>query len=61
MRTLLLLLILGSVLTLPFVLIKRPWAVRMWGRIRLLFVIYMLVILVSAAVTLIFRWEQIYG
>jgi hypothetical protein len=60
-RALLLLLILGGVLTLPFALIKRPWAVRMWQRIRVGFAIYMLVILVSAIVALVSRWDQIYG
>ena len=51
----------GAVLTLPFALVRRPWAMKLWRRIRLLFVIYALVILVSAIVTLVFRWDQIYG
>jgi hypothetical protein len=61
MRFLLLLLIFGAVVSLPFAFLKRPWAVKLWRRIRMLFVIYALIILVSAAVALIFRWDAIYG
>jgi hypothetical protein len=60
-RALLLLLIVGGAICLPFALIKRPWAVKMWRRVRLMFVVYALVILVSAIVTLVLRWDEIYG
>jgi hypothetical protein len=61
MRLLLMLLILGGLALLPFVMLRQPWAVRYWRRIRLLFVIYAIVILVSAIVALVFRWDAIYG
>jgi hypothetical protein len=61
MRLLLLLLIAGAIVTLPFAFLRQPWAIRLWRRIRLFFVIYAVVIVVSAIVALIFRWDQIYG
>jgi hypothetical protein len=61
MRLLFLLLIVATAVTLPFALLKRPWAVRIWSRVRLVFIIYALVILVSAIVALVFRWDAIYG
>jgi hypothetical protein len=61
MRLLLLILLLSSAAVLPFVFLKRPWALRLWQRVRLLFLIYVLVILVSAVVALVFRWDDIYG
>jgi len=61
MRVLLLLLLLGAAVTLPFAMLKQPWAVRLWRRVRLAFVIYAVIILVSAIVALVFRWDTIYG
>jgi hypothetical protein len=61
MRFLVLILIVGAAGLLPFVMLRRPWALRVWQRVRLLFAIYALVILVSAVVALIFRWDAIYG
>jgi len=61
MRVLLFLLLAGGLSILPFVMLKQPWAVRLWRRLRLFFVVYAVVILVSAIVALIFRWEAIYG
>jgi hypothetical protein len=61
MRLLILLLVLGGLALLPFVTLRQPWAMRYWRRIRLLFVLYAVVILVSAIVALVFRWDAIYG
>ena len=61
MRLMLLLLLLGGALTLPFAMLKQPWAVKLWRRVRMGFIIYAVVILVSAIVALIFNWETIYG
>jgi hypothetical protein len=61
MRVLILLLLLAGLVTLPFAFIKQPWAVRLWGRVRMLLVLYALVIVVSAIVALVFRWDAIYG
>ncbi len=61
MKLLLLLLLIGVVVLGPFLALKRPWAVRLWARVRLLFVIYVIVILTSAIVGLALRWHDIYG
>ena len=61
MRVLLFFLLAGGLSLLPFVMLKQPWAVRLWRRLRLFFVVYAVVILVSAIVALIFRWDAIYG
>jgi hypothetical protein len=58
---LLFLLLAAGLATLPFAFIRRPWAVKLWRRIRLLLVIYCIVIAVSAIVSLVFRWDAIYG
>jgi hypothetical protein len=61
MRTLLLLLLLGGAITLPFVFLKRPWAVKLWRRIRIVIVLYVLVILISAIARLLINWDDFYG
>jgi hypothetical protein len=61
MKLLLLILIVGGGLIMPFVLLKRPWALRLWRRIRLIVFIYVLVIVLSAVVRLVFNWNDIYG
>jgi hypothetical protein len=61
MKLLLLVLLATIVFTLPFVWLKQPWALRLWQRARMIAVIYALIILVSAIVALVFRWDAIYG
>jgi hypothetical protein len=61
MRFLILLLIAGGVAIAPFIMLRQPWALRIWRRLRWFFVVYAVVILVSAIVGLIFRWDAIYG
>ena len=61
MRVILFLAITGALLLAPFVALRRPWAVRLWGRIKSLFVLYVVVIVVSAAVWLVLRWDDFYG
>ncbi len=61
MQLFLLLLLVGGLGTLPFLLLRRPWAVRLWARARFLVVLYALVIFLSAIVALIFRWDAFYG
>ncbi len=62
MRILLLLLLVGGLIALPFTLIKAQWAVKLWKRIRLLLVIYVLVIFASGVIRLAlnggsFNWQ----
>ena len=60
-KALLLILIVVGVATLPFAFLKQPWAVKLWQRLKLVVVVYAIVILVSAIVSLVFRWDAIYG
>jgi hypothetical protein len=60
-RLLLFLLIAGAIATLPFAFLRQPWAVKLSRRIRFLFVLYTIVIVVSALVALVFRWDAFYG
>ena len=57
----LVILLLASGLTLPFLMLRQPWAVTLWRRLRILAVVYALVILISAIASLVFRWDAIYG
>src|SRR3970040_798166 len=61
MRALLFLLLAGALAPRPFPLLRQPWAVRLWRRARLVAIIYAVVILVSAIVALVLRWDDIYG
>ena len=54
-------LLVSGLALMPFVMLKRPWALTIWRRIRWLIVAYAVVIVVSAIVGLIFRWDDIYG
>lgn len=61
MRILIFIMVMSAIATLPFVALRQPWALRLWQRARLIAVIYAIVILVSAIVALITRWDAIYG
>jgi hypothetical protein len=61
MRILLLVLIGGALLLAPFVVTRRPWAVKTWQRVKMILVVYCVVIFVSAVVWLITRWGEWYG
>ena len=60
-KLLLFLLLAGALAVAPFAFLRRPWAVRIWRRLRLILVIYVLVIVTSAIVSLVLRWDDIYG
>ena len=60
MRLLAFMLLAGLALV-PFVMIRQPWALTWWRRLRIAAIIYVVVILVSAIVALVFRWDEIYG
>jgi hypothetical protein len=53
--------LLGLVGLVPFVVIRRPWALRIWSRIKIIIVVYAIVILLAAVYRLIFNWEDFYG
>ena len=61
MRVLLLLLVVGALALAPFVAIRRPWALRIWQRVKFFVILYVLVIFASAVFWLITRWDDFYG
>ena len=61
MKVLILIMVLSVLATLPFVLLRRRWAVVLWRRAKLVAVLYALIILTSAIVRLVFGWDDIYG
>jgi len=61
LKVFLLLLVLGAMALWPFVMLRRPWAVRLWERFKLVILVYVLVIALAAAIALIFRWDEFYG
>jgi hypothetical protein len=61
MKLLFLAAVLGALALWPFVAMKRPWAVRLWRRIRLFLFVYVFVIFVAALLRLAFGWNDIYG
>jgi hypothetical protein len=50
----------GGILT-PLLFLRVPWAMRLWEKVRLFAVVYVVAIVITAIVALIFRWDQIYG
>jgi hypothetical protein len=61
MKVLLLIMVLSILATLPFVLLRKRWAVVLWRRAKLVAVIYAIIIVTSAIVRLVFGWDDIYG
>jgi hypothetical protein len=61
MKALIVLMILSIVILLPFVWLRRPWAVAIWHRAKLIAILYAVIILVSGIVRLVFNWDDIYG
>jgi len=60
-KLLILLGLLGFVGVMPFVVLRQPWALRIWRKLKLIIVIYAVVILVAGIVRLVFNWDEIYG
>ena len=61
MRAFVILAVVAGLALWPLVLLRRPWAVRIWERFRLVIIVYVLVIFLAAVFGLIFRWGEIYG
>lgn len=60
-KFILLLMVLSLVALIPFVVLRRPWALKLWSRLKTIIVVYAVIILVSGIVGLVFRWDAIYG
>ena len=61
MGPLILVMVLSLVLLIPFVWMRKPWAVAIWSKAKLIAVIYAAIILASGVVRLVFNWNDIYG
>ena len=61
MNVLILIMILSVVVILPFVWLRKPWAVAIWRQAKFIAVLYALIIVVSGIVRLVFNWDDIYG
>ena len=61
MGLLILIMVLSVIAILPFVWMRRPWALAIWRRAKVIAVMYALIILLSGIVRLAFNWDDIYG
>ena len=61
MGALIVLMILSMVALVPFVWMRKPWAVAIWRRAKLIAFLYALLILLSGIARLVFNWNDIYG
>jgi hypothetical protein len=61
MGLIILIMILSVIAILPFVWLRKPWAVAIWRNAKMVAVLYALIILVSGIVRLVFNWDDIYG
>jgi hypothetical protein len=61
MGLIILIMVLSVIAILPFVWMRRPWAVAIWSRAKMIAVLYALIILLSGIVRLVFNWDDIYG
>lgn len=55
------LMILSFICLLPFVIMRKPWALAIWRRAKLIAILYALIILTSGIVRLITNWDEFYG
>jgi energy-converting hydrogenase Eha subunit H len=60
-KVLLMIGLLGIVGLGPFIVMRKPWAVRIWRQFKLVVVVYAIVILVAGLVRLIANWDDFYG
>jgi hypothetical protein len=53
--------VLSLVALIPFVVLRKPWAITLWRRMKLIIVIYAIVIATAGIIRLVFSWDDIYG
>jgi hypothetical protein len=61
MGLIILIMILSVIAILPFVWLRKPWAVAIWRNAKMVAVLYALIILLSGIVRLVFNWDDISG
>ena len=60
-KILLLLMVISLAALIPFVVLRKPWAVSLWRRLKTIIVVYAIIIATAGIVRLIMDWESIYG
>jgi hypothetical protein len=60
-KILLLLMLLSLIGLIPFVILRKPWALRLWRRIKIIIVVYAIIIAISGIVGVVTNWGDIYG
>ena len=61
MGVIVLVMVLSVVALLPFVWMRRPWALAIWSRAKLIAVLYAVIILLAGIYRLVIGWDDIYG
>jgi glucose-6-phosphate-specific signal transduction histidine kinase len=60
-KILLLLMVLSLISLIPFVVLRKPWALRLWRQLKLIIVVYAIIIAAAGILRLITSWDDIYG
>jgi hypothetical protein len=60
-KFLLLLMVLSLVGLMPFVVLRKPWAIGVWRRMKQVILIYVIVIAVFGVLRLVLNFDDIYG
>jgi len=53
--------VLSLVGLVPFVVLRKPWAVRLWRQLKIIILVYAIVIAVSGIMGLVLNWNDFYG
>jgi hypothetical protein len=61
MKFLLLVMLLSLVGLVPFVVLRKPWAVRLWRQLKIIILVYVIVIAISGIMGLVLNWNDFYG
>ena len=59
--TIFLFLVTAGLLISPFVLLRRPWAIRIWRQFQIAVILWIVLVIVFAILNLVLRWDEIYG
>ena len=57
---LIVLMVVGALVLVPFLKLRAPWAVTLWRRMRLIVIVYVVVVFLAAIARLAFNWDAIY-
>jgi hypothetical protein len=60
-KFLLLSMVVSLICLIPFVVLRKPWAVKLWRRIKTVIIVYVIIIAAAGILRLIINWDEIYG